>query len=77
MTPKNLVFHTHSAEDLVMRALKGCKPKRLGPAARWVAVRDTFGFGSTYSVELCCLFGLNPDEVIRGVHCDVCDSEDT
>lgn len=32
---------------------------------RWVAVRDAFGCGSRYAINLCIKFGLDPDETIK------------
>lgn len=32
---------------------------------RWTAVMCMFGLGSTYSVQLCERFGLDPDEMVK------------
>jgi len=63
--------YTH--ESLVERAMRNAKPRNLGPAQRWVAVMDTFATGSTMAWELCKRFGLDPEEVVAGVHCPSCN----
>ena len=48
-----------SDADLVERAVRNAsKPG----SPRWVAVRETFAFGSTSAHALCRRFGLDPDE---------------
>lgn len=32
--------------------------------ARWIAVKDTCGCGSTSAMELCREFGVDPDEIV-------------
>ena len=59
--------------SLVERAVRNAKPDGLGDAERWVAVRDSFGLGSTYAMQLCGRFNLNPHDQVRGVHCSECD----
>jgi hypothetical protein len=48
--------------DLVKRAVRNAgrlvTPKRV----RWAAVLDVFGTGSTWSMDLCRRFGLDPHE---------------
>jgi len=39
---------------------------------RWMAVSDTFGYGSTSSMELCREYGFNPHEIVKGIQCPVC-----
>jgi len=50
----------HEIDDaaLVRRAVLNAKPRATGEAPRWVAVRDTFGFGSGYAHDLCRQYGL-------------------
>lgn len=49
--------------DLVERAVRNAG--RTGPRRqRWVAVRDAFAVGLTRAVDLCRLFGLDPDEQV-------------
>ncbi len=54
------------ARDLVRRALRNVRPRRYPKCPRWAAVSDAFGLGSTYSIELCRNFDLNPHEEIGG-----------
>ena len=53
--------------ELLERAVRNCRdrqsPKRV-KHPRWVAVMDTFALGSTYSIELCRRFGLDPYEKV-------------
>lgn len=52
-----------SDEQWVADAVRNARPrKRRGPQARWVAVMDVFGCGSSYAHALCRRFGFNPDE---------------
>jgi hypothetical protein len=58
---------SHSVNDisdaeLLERAVRAARPSRKSP--RWTAVSDTFCLGSTYSMQLCRRFGLDPDETI-------------
>ena len=53
-----------TARQLVLRALRNARPIRPGKVPRWAAVSDSFGLGSTYSIELCRNFDLNPHEQI-------------
>lgn len=50
------------ARDLVLRALRNMRPTE--PRPRWSWVEERFGLGSTYSIELCRNFGLDPHEKI-------------
>lgn len=52
------------ARDLVLRALRNLRPR--DRRERWSAVSYGFGLGSTYSIELCRNFGLDPHEKIGG-----------
>ena len=55
---------------MLERAVKNSRPYRSGDAPRWVAVKDTFGYGSTTSCDLCSFFGLDPDGIVPGLECD-------
>jgi hypothetical protein len=56
-----------TARELVLRALRNVRPRRAWQKLpRWAAVSDSFGLGSTYSIELCRNFDLDPDEKIGG-----------
>ena len=57
----------YTPEQLVERAVRNAKPRKAGPAQRWVAVVDTFALGSTYARELCQQYGLDPYEMVEGV----------
>lgn len=50
-------------EQLLERAVKAARPRR-GRVPRWSAVADLFALGSTYSIQLCRRFGLDPDQQI-------------
>jgi hypothetical protein len=60
-------------ESLVMRAIKNARARHTGEHERWVAVSDTFGLGSTYAIELCQLYGMDPHEKIQGPRCLACN----
>lgn len=47
--------------DLVRRAVRNAWPKKRGKVPRWSAVADTFALGSTYSIQLCRRFDVDPD----------------
>jgi hypothetical protein len=63
----------YTDNELINRAVKGARPRICGPAERWVCVKDTFGLGSTYAIELCRLYGLDPHETVDGPRCLACD----
>lgn len=53
--------------ELLRRVVTNCRadvPKSR-KHYRWVAVMETFGLGSSYSMELCQRFGLDPDELVK------------
>jgi len=54
-------------KELLRRAVKGARARRrMGEAHyRWVAVMEAFALGSTYAMQLCRRFDLDPDEVVR------------
>lgn len=55
-------------EVLLRRAVTQCRSNEYRKGVkhpRWVAVRDTFMLGSTYSKQLCKRFGLDPDEIVK------------
>lgn len=63
-----------TAEQLVERAVRNVMPRTLGGnEIRWSAISDAFGLGSTYSIELCKKFGLDPEEYIRCPTCSECE----
>lgn len=57
---------------LIGWAVKIATPLAPGRWPRWVAIKDTFGLGSTFASELCRLAGLDPDEYIDGPVCERC-----
>ncbi|OEU75925.1 MAG: hypothetical protein BA864_05025, partial [Desulfuromonadales bacterium C00003093] len=59
----------YSSHDLVKRAVRNAMPHTIGPAGRWVAIRDTFAVGSAVAREICKAYGLDPHEKVRGVRC--------
>ena len=56
-------LHDYSDTDLVRRAVRNARSAEPGPVPRWVAVKDTFGLGSTYARDLCRLYDCDPDEI--------------
>jgi hypothetical protein len=62
-----------SYADLVRRAVMNARSRLNGDHPRWACVSDSFGLGSTYSIELCKLFNLDPHEIISGVRCLACE----
>jgi hypothetical protein len=63
----------YSQESLVERAVRNARPRECGEVPRWAAVSDAFGLGSTYSIELCRIHGLDPDEKVSGPTCRSCN----
>jgi hypothetical protein len=56
-----------SEENLLSRAIRNARDARQKKGyrhPRWVAVAHTFSLGSTYSKELCRLFGYDPNEEV-------------
>lgn len=51
--------------ELLRRAVKNARPYGRVKNARWVAVMELFGLGSTYSAQLCKRFDLDPDELVK------------
>lgn len=62
---------------LILRAIRNARPKTLGECERWVAVGDTFALGSTYAIELCRLYDVDPHEKIGGVRCLTCEERES
>lgn len=50
-------------EDLIRRAVWNARPRK-GRVPRWSAIADAFGLGSTYSMQLCRRFDVDPDQLI-------------
>lgn len=50
-------------KDLLERAVRNAKPRK-GRVPKWSAVSDTFGLGSTYSIQLCRRFDVDPDQQV-------------
>lgn len=57
-----------SDNALLFRAMASMRPvkKTRDGIARWQAVMDRFGLGSTYAHALCERFRLDPDQKVRG-----------
>jgi hypothetical protein len=64
--PSNTVFDIPD-EELLRRAVQSARANiRKGVKHyRWVAVKDAFLLGSTYSQQLCVRFGYDPDELVH------------
>jgi len=53
-------------EDLLGRAVRECRRGRgRQKIILWSKVSDRFALGSTYSMELCRRYGLDPDEMVK------------
>jgi hypothetical protein len=63
----------YTAEELVSRAVRNARPHACGESPRWVAIQDTFALGSTYSIQLCRIHGLDPEEKVSGPRCISCN----
>lgn len=50
--------------ELLGRAVRNCRARQSGKSPRWVGVSDTFTLGSTYSMQLCRRYGVDPDELV-------------
>ncbi len=50
-------------EELLRRAVMYARPR--GGYPKWAIVAQMFGLGSTYSVQLCRRFGIDPNEIAR------------
>jgi hypothetical protein len=63
-----------SVESLIERAVRAARPRSVGRGSepRWSAVAEAFGLGSTYSIELCKKFGLDPEERLASPKCVTC-----
>ena len=55
-----------SDEELIRRAIQSsCTPSPRGGHMRGQAVMMTIGIGSTFAMQLCHRFGLDPDQKLR------------
>lgn len=53
-------------DELLKRAVRGCRRgRRRGKVPLWSAVSDRFALGSTYSIQLCRRFDLDPEEMVK------------
>lgn len=53
-------------DKLLSRAVRECRRGRgRAKVYLWSKVSDRFALGSTYSMELCRRFGLDPDEMVK------------
>jgi len=57
---------------LVERAVRNARPRKPGKSPRWAAVRDAFGLGSTYSINLCTAHNVAAFEEVSGPECETC-----
>jgi hypothetical protein len=60
---------------LLERALRNAKPRAPGKSPRWYAVSFAFGLGSTFAIELCRRFGVDPHEKLDGPVCESCEEQ--
>lgn len=51
--------------ELVGRVVRHARPAQRNGIPRWVFVNRLFGLGSTYSRQLCLMYGCDPDEMVR------------
>ncbi len=63
----------YSDKDLIRRALRNARLNAPGEHLRWAAVAEIFGMGSTYAIELCRDYDLDPHEMLPGRHCEGCN----
>ncbi len=49
--------------ELLARAVRGARGRRVGP--RWVAVSEAFCLGSTFAMQLCRRFNVDPNEKVK------------
>lgn len=56
-----------SDDDLLARAVRNARANTFGRRkhARWIAVKEMFSLGATYSYQLCARFGFDPEEEVR------------
>lgn len=53
-------------EELLGRSVRECRRGRgRAKVILWSKVSDRFALGSTYSMQLCRRFGLDPDEMVK------------
>ncbi|UXN70928.1 hypothetical protein N8A98_06995 [Devosia neptuniae] len=55
-------------DTLLERAVRNARSRAHRKGAkhpRWVGVMDAFSLGSTYAMQLCRRFGLEPDEQVN------------
>lgn len=52
--------------ELLKRAVRNCRRGRgRGKVVLWSIVSERFSLGSTYSLQLCRRFGLDPEEMVK------------
>lgn len=53
-------------DELLKRAVRNCRRSRgRSRLPLWSVVGDRFALGSTYSIELCRRFDLDPEEMVK------------
>lgn len=53
-------------DELLGRAVRECRRGRgRAKVFLWSKISDRFALGSTYSMQLCRRFGLDPDEMVK------------
>jgi len=57
---------------LIERAVRNSRPRNPGKSPRWHAVSVVFALGSTFAMELCRKYGVDPHEQIEGPVCETC-----
>jgi hypothetical protein len=60
--------YDYSDEELLRRAVKSARRRDHQKGfkhPRWSAVADAFALGSTYSMQLCARFDLDPHEMVK------------
>ena len=57
---------------LLERAVRNSRPRKPGKSPRWHAVSVVFALGSTFAMELCRKYGVDPHEQIEGPVCETC-----
>ena len=54
-------------------AVVRARPDRTEDGPRWKAVNDVLGYGAATSVNICKIFDLDPDEIVKGSFCQHCE----
>jgi hypothetical protein len=65
-----------SDKRLIWGVMHNLRPQGCGKTQRWSVVAATFAIGSTSAIALCREFDMDPEELLEGFPCDMCDQSD-